>query len=465
MLWYDLETFGLSPFSDRIAEAAAVRTDMDLNIISDPIILYCKLSPDYLPNPESCLVTGITPQLVQNKGVCEAEFIETLNKEFSKSDTVTVGFNNISFDDEFIRNALYRNLYDPYEREYKNRCSRWDILNLVRACHDLRPEGVNFFHTNENGNTSYKLVHLTEDNGIEQEGAHDAMVDVYATINVARLIKTKQPKLYNWYFTHRSKEGASSQLNLVKHTPVLYTNVYFTNEYGSTRPIAPLGAHSELSNTYFAFDLTADASVLKDADASNILSVPGVVKISANKCPYIAPIEMLTRLPEVQKRLHIDLKLMEKNLEIIKSLDGLLQLLAGAKDCRDYPDDPDPDMRIYSDGFVTARDKINFNQVRRAKPQDKLYQALRFDSSKAEKLIFRQVARNWPKYLSDKDKALWKNFCASRLLQPLGNNLSYSSYMRTVDELLLSMDISARDKLVLVALKEYGEKLNAEILS
>lgn len=465
IFWYDLETFGLSPFSDRIAQMAGIRTDYELNIIGDPVILYCKPTDDYLPTPQSCLVTGITPQVALAKGLCEADFIERINREFSKPRTVVAGFNNISFDDEFIRNALYRNFFDPYEREYKNGCSRWDILDLVRACHDLRPEGINFLHKTEKGMPAFKLVYLTEDNGIEQEGAHDAMVDINATINVAKLIKTKQPRLYNWYFTHRSKESIGTLIKTLTHDPVLYTCASFTNEKGCTRPIAPLSGHPEISNAIYAFDLTQDASLLAKANSEEILSVPGVIRISLNKCPYIAPIEMLTKLPEVQQRLGIDLSLMEKNLSIIKKDSTLMQRLSQSHESKQFAEETDPDMRIYADGYTTNRDKINFRLVREAKPQDKLYQNIHFDSEKANKMLFRQVARNWPKYLTDKERAMWKNFCATRLLQPIGRNPSYESYMRTVNELLSSMDITGKQKLVLVALREWGETLHERVLS
>lgn len=50
-LWHDYETFGANPRYDRPAQFAAVRTDMQLRQIGEPLVLYCKPSPDYLPSP------------------------------------------------------------------------------------------------------------------------------------------------------------------------------------------------------------------------------------------------------------------------------------------------------------------------------------------------------------------------------------------------------------------------------
>ena len=176
ILWYDLETFGLNPRVDRIAQAALIRTDLQLNIIEEPVLLYCRLTDDYLPNPESCIVTGLTPQEVNEKGIREYDFIKKINDMFLVPGTVAAGFNNVNFDDECIRSTLYRNLFDPFEREYKEGRSRWDIMNLVRATKDLRPDGIDFSAVNpDTGFTSFKLTDITRVNHIEQEGAHDAL--------------------------------------------------------------------------------------------------------------------------------------------------------------------------------------------------------------------------------------------------------------------------------------------------
>lgn len=464
MFWYDLETFGLSPFTDRIAQFAGVRTDMDLNIISDPVILYCKPTPDYLPTPQSCLVTGITPQIALKNGIVEAKFIEKILKEIARPKTITVGFNNIGFDDEFIRNCLYRNFHDPYEREWKSGCSRWDVLDLVRACHDLRPDGINFSHRTEDGRPQFKLVYLTEDNNIDQEGAHDALVDVHATINVVKLIRNRQPKLYNWYFAHKGKEAVFSLIDPIRHTPVLYTCAGFTSPQGCTRPIAPLSGHPEMANTFYAFDLTADAEALVGASADEILSVPGIVKIQANKCPYIAPIEMLTKVRDVQRRLGTDLDLMERNLSVIRNHPEIVETIRKTRKDDYSQDDKDPDVRIYSDGFTTRHDKELFEKLRGLRPEDKLRTRFHFDSEKASKMLFRQVARNWPEVLTEKEKQMWKNFCAARLLQPLGKNPSLDSYQRTVNELLESVDTNGKEKLVLIALREYANNLSDRIV-
>ena len=459
-LWYDLETFGLNPRYDRIAQAAAIRTDMDLNIIGEPLLLYCKLSPDYLPSPESCLVTGITPDKVNAEGLCEAEFIKRLNDEFMVPSTITVGYNSIGFDDEVIRSTLYRNLYDPFEREYRNGCSRWDIINLVRATHDLRPEGMVFTTRNEEtGAPSFRLTDLTAENGIEQEGAHDALVDVYATIAVAKLIKEKQPKLFQWALSHRGRRDISNEINVLRHQPFLNTQPMFVSEKGNTKPLLPLFYETEKSAALYCFDLTHDIP----SDPKGTYQETGIVRLMINRSPFIAPLSVLDE--ESEKRLGFTKReISSKAGKAIAAPALQRSAILGARE-EIANGDLDPDLSIYQ-SFPSDHDKGVMANIRALKPADKLRKGEHlFENDKYHKILWRQVARNWPETLSEKDRESWKNFCALRLLNPpVEKALTYELYMRTIDENINSLDTDARAKMILLKLKEYGEELYDRIL-
>ncbi len=459
-LWYDLETFGLNPKYDRIAQAACIRTDMDLNIIGEPLLLYCRLSPDYLPSPESAMITHITPQKVNEEGIIEAEFIKRLRTEFMVPNTITVGYNSIGFDDEVIRSTLYRNLYDPFEREYMNGCSRWDIINLVRATHDLRPDGIVFEKKNEEtGAPSFKLTDLTEENNIEQVGAHDALVDVYATIAVAKLIKEKQPKLFKWALDHRGRRDISNEINVLQHQPFLNTQPMYVSEHGNTKPLLPLFYETEKSAALYCFDLTHEIP----EDPHGLYQETGIVRLMINRSPFIAPLSVLDE--ESEKRLGFTRR------EIISKAGKAIAAPALQKkailDAREEIKDEnlDPDLSIYQ-SFPSEHDKGVMANIRALKPCDKLTRGEHlFENDKYHKILWRQVARNWPEVLSDEDKLRWKNFCALRLLNPpVEKALTYELYMRTIEEKLQSLDTDASDKMILLKLKEYGEELGRTIL-
>ncbi len=458
-LFYDLETFGLNTRYDRIAEVAAVRTDMDLNIIDSPILMYSKLSPDYLPSPEACIVTHITPQMVNEKGLPEAEVIKRLKDEMMKSNTVTLGYNTIQFDDECVRNALYRNLYDPYEREYLNSCSRWDIINLVRATRDLRPEGLIFNKRTSEGFVSFKLTDLTEENKIEQKGAHDALVDVYATINLAKLIKEKQPKLFSWAFSHRSKESIKRIIDTTKRTPFLSTSGAFTSEKGSTHPLLPL--YYTGKNDLYCFDLTYP--IPSKIELNNYRET-GIYHLGINKCPFVAPLSTLSK--EAEKRLGFTKEETIAKADIILK-SGIFKEEDFACQYESPSPDTDPDLSLYG-SFLSKDDKMKLVEIQNLPPKMKLLSQKNtpFDNPKYHKLVWRHVARNWPEVLDEKEKKQWRNWCAQRLLSPpVKDSQSIDDYLYTCNEKLNSLNTDGEDKKTILSLIEYAEFLKKTIVN
>ncbi len=457
--WYDLETFGLNPFYDRIAQFAGQRTDINLNPIGDPVILYCRLSADYIPDPGACLVTGITPQEVKQKGIPESEFIEKINNLFSQNGTCVCGFNTIKFDDEFIRNALYRNFLDPYEREWKNNCSRWDIIDLVRAAHDFRPQGINWPAPKANGNPVFKLTEMTAANNIEQIGAHDAMVDVNATIAVARLIKEKQPKLFEHYLSLRNKVAVKNLLNLQGDVikPLLYTSQNFTNPNGCTSMILPISPKVDQDNSIVCFNLSKDPSVLLSCDAKDIYRTPGLFKLAINKCPFLAPVNTLS--DEDYQRLGIDKKLCSVHYrQIMENSANIIVKLRENEEAA-FVQSEDPDFAIYSK-FFTDEDKRLFRVIRNTPPQQRINLNLHFSDSRCPEMLWRHVCRNYPENLDSDNMKKWKSFAATRLLCPPGNPINDIYFVeRKIIEKMDSTEYDAKQKQILALLKEYVNTL------
>ena len=258
LYWHDYETFGLDPLRDRPVQFAGVRTDEDLNIIGEPLNIMARPAPDTLPHPISSIITGITPQQALEQGMPEAEFISRILEELSQPGTCGVGYNSLRFDDEVTRNTLYRNLYDPYGREWQNGNSRWDIIDMVRACCDLRPEGIVWPQREDVDRSSFRLEELTAANGIHHAQAHDALSDVFATIAMAKLIKDKQSKLYDFLYKLRRKNEVLKYIDLKEMTPILHTSGMYGSDYGNTRMVVQIAAHPTNKNSLIVFDLAQE---------------------------------------------------------------------------------------------------------------------------------------------------------------------------------------------------------------
>jgi len=468
MYWHDYETFGLNPRVDRIAQFAGIRTDMDLNIIGDPLVIYNKATDDMLPNPDACLVTGITPQKTIADGLIETEFMATIHEEFSQPNTCVVGYNNIRFDDEFTRYGLYRNFFDPYAREWQNGCSRWDIIDMVRMTRALRPSGINW-PVNEDGIAVNKLELITQLNGISHEAAHDALSDVYATIAVAKLIRDKQPRLYDYIFQHKDKHQVSKLLNLSKKTPMIHTSGMVHSKYCNTAMIVPLAPHPTNKNGVIVYDLRYDPSSLIKLDAATIkqyLYTPtdelpeGMERIALkvihiNKCPIVVPTNTLSE--EAANRLEIDIQLHNKHLEEILSTPGLTEKIQSVFKDTEYEPVNDPDQSLYSGGFFSNDDR-NRMQTIRSTPFDQLSQLdLNFDDKRLDEMLFRFRARNYPQSLAEIEQKIWNKYRKDKLTKENnGSNITLDQYMNKIDELLCNSEFTEQQHAMLNDLKAYG---------
>ena len=471
--WHDYETFGANPALDRPSQFAGIRTDQDFNIIGEPLVLYCKPAPDFLPHPLACLITGITPQHARANGVAEAEFIARIHQELSAPGTCGVGYNSIRFDDEVSRFTLYRNFYDPYAREWQNGNSRWDIIDMVRVCCALRPEGINW-PKHEDGSPSFKLEHITAANNISHEAAHDALSDVYATIAVAKLIKDKQPRLFDYLFKLRSKKAVAELLDVETQQPVLHTSAMLGSERFCTGLVMPLARHPVNNNGVISYDLSVDPQPLIDLSADEIkqrLYTPqselpeGVARIPlktihSNRCPVVATSKLLD--DQVAERIHLDLASARAHYQKLRGAVGLTEKLQAVFAESDFPVKTDPDTMLYSGGFASHADKNTMTEVRNSSSAQLADHSFCFEEERYNELLFRYRARNFPDSLSETEAEQWQEFCYLRLTDPDGGaSIAMEEYLELVHQLLEERSDSAADCEILTSLLEYSDELLA----
>ncbi|MFU2047737.1 exodeoxyribonuclease I [Avibacterium gallinarum] len=424
---YDYESFGVNPATDRPAQFAGIRTDKDFNIIGEPVMFYCKQTNDYLPSPTAVMVTGITPQQCNEQGLPEPEFAARILQEFSQPNTCVMGFNNIRYDDEMTRYTFYRNFIDPYEYSWKNGNSRWDLLDLVRACYALRPDGINWVY-DDDGMPSFRLENLTKANGIEHSNAHDAMADVYATIEMAKLIKEKQPRLFQFFFEHRDKKSLEAMINTAEMTPLVHVSGMLGNYRGNTTWIAPLAWHPTNKNAVIMCDLDSNIDALLNKSAEelrqnlytkkaeleeqDILPVP-LKLVHINKCPILAPAKTL--LPENAQRLGIDRQRCLDNLAKLRAnteiRDKVLQIFT---DERVFEPSDNVETELYS-GFFGINDKNNMAILRDLPPEKLSEHNLTFQDKRVEALLFHYRARHFYKTLSRAEQVRWDKYRRNKL--------------------------------------------------
>ncbi|BFM06410.1 exodeoxyribonuclease I [Halioxenophilus aromaticivorans] len=465
LFWHDYETWGASPALDRPVQFAGVRTNLDLEIIDDPVNIMCRPSDDFIPHPEACLITGLTPQQALSEGLPERDFIAKVYEQLAEPGTCGVGYNSIRFDDEVTRYSLWRNFYDPYEREYKNGNSRWDIIDMVRLTYALRPEGIEWPMVD--GVPSFKLENIAAANHFEHENAHDALSDVYATIALAKRIKTLQPKLFDYLFTLRDKREAASHIDIGNSTPLVHVSAMFPASRGCTALVVPLANHPTNKNSIICFDLSADPTPLFQLSAEQIQEklytktedLPedeerlALKEVHLNKSPVLATAKLLT--PEHASRLQIDLDLCRQHWKQIHrhNLGPKLQQVYAS---REFAKPREEEAALY-DGFVSAKDKQKMAQVRTSNGEDLAAAALSFDDPRLNPLLFRYRARNFPETLTEAEHHQWQEYRYQRLTEPRPGLVTLEELHEKIFSLQESEQLTPAQMQVLDSLSEYAD--------
>ncbi|WP_455230345.1 exodeoxyribonuclease I [Geopseudomonas aromaticivorans] len=449
IFWYDYETTGIDPRRDRPLQVAGIRTDEALNEIGEPLNLYCRPSDDILPHPMSCLITGIAPQRLEQQGLGEAEFMTRLHAELVRPGTCTAGYNSLRFDDEVTRYSLYRNFFDPYAREWQGGNSRWDLIDLLRTAYALRPQGIEW--PQEDGRVTLKLERLTAANGIDHGQAHDALADVRATIALARLVRERQPRLYDWCYQLRSKQRVQEQIRLLQ--PMVHISGRFSAQRHFLAVVLPLAWHPRNRNALIVCDLQADIAPLLELPAETLaqrlytrreelgegeLPVP-LKLVQINRCPVLAPLSVLRE--EDRLRLGVDMPACQQQAQVLQQQPmlwkaKLAQIYAG----NDFATSEDPEQRLY-DGFIGDRDRGLCVQVRESDPLHLAGRHGLFGDERLEELLFRYRARNFAQTLTPAEQQRWQEFCRLRLSDSrAGAPNTLAEFDRALAELLPGCD-------------------------
>lgn len=470
LYFYDLETSGFSPSNQRIMQFAGQRTDLKLNPIGEPHNILIKLSEDILPDPEAILITGITPQQTVLEGVTEAEFLKIFTEEIAIPGTIFTGFNTIRFDDEFMRYLHYRNFYDPYEWQWRDNRSKWDLLDLVRMTRALRPQGINWPFDSD-GKPANKLGLLTAVNKLTHDKAHDALNDVMASIALAKLIHEKQPKLFNYSLTGRSKKKVAELIMAGK--PFVYTSGKYDSAYEKTAVVGLVLANSDKQSA-LVFDLRYDPNAYKDLTPRELADAmrwhePGeeriklpVKTIKYNRCPAVAPLSVLD--DSSIKRLQLDIKAAEehnKTLQALPDFASKLQqaivLLDKQQQATMFADERTVDEQLY-DGFYGDDDKKLVTKLRSSKPQDFDEFTSKFKDQRLKNLLPLYKARNFPKSLSPEERQQWEVYINNRLF--VGDDKSrLAKYLARIEVLKSTDNTTDQQKYLLTELELYGQSL------
>lgn len=444
--FYDLETSGLNPREDRIMQFAGIRTDEEFTPIGEPFNILVTLNDDTLPSPDALMVTGITPQQTVAEGYTEAAFAKLLIEEVFTPDTVTIGFNNIRFDDEFIRALFWRTFNDPYEWAWRDGRSRWDMLDVIRTTRALRPDGIQWPIVD--GKPSNRLEYLSKENGLEHTKAHDALSDVEALISVTKLVREKQPQLFAYLFKMRDKNEIKKLVNLDKKEPFVYISGRYSSEFSHATVAFPLT--SGRNGNVLVYDLRHDPTpflALPQKELEKILfaswddrqkegfqALP-VKELQYNRAPAVAPLSVLFQ-EEGWQKINLREEVIQNHKAILLGAPTFAENIRSLFESRpEFPKAIDPEAQLY-DGFVTDADIPQVIAVRGADADRLADLHPSFIDERLDPLLLHYKARNFPKSLAEDEVPQWETWRAQRLMRQL------PSFTKRLQELSATADES-----------------------
>jgi exodeoxyribonuclease-1 len=395
-LFYDIETTGLSKSFDQVLQFAAIRTDLNLQEL-ERYEYKIKLNPDVIPAPRALLTHRIRVDAAL-KGVPEVDAIRQIHALLNEPGTISVGYNTLGFDDEFLRFSFYRNLLPPYSHQFANQCKRMDLYPITVMYHLYKNEIIIWPVIEDR--LSLKLENINRANNFVQGRAHDAMVDVEITLALAKRF-FQEREIWDYisnYFckTTDTERFQKLPVELMHADQSHYHGLMILGKFGAKEnyqaPVLYLGESAAYKNQNLWLRLDTENLQLLAEDA--IYDNTWVVRKKLGEPPFILP-------PAERFLKHLSpkrLALAMANRKWLQQNPVLFQKIIDYHRAFVYPifANTDIDASLYLNGFWTDAEAEFCRQFHRAAPAEKAIMTEKLTNPKLKTLAMRLLGRNYP---------------------------------------------------------------------
>ena len=463
-LFYDLETTGLNRAFDQILQFAAIRTNMSFTEI-DRLEICIKLRPDVIMSPHA-IITHRIPLKEALSGRTEYDAIREIHTLLNEPGTISIGYNSLGFDDEFLRFSFHRNLLSPYTHQYSSGCRRMDLLPIT-TMYSLYNRGA-ILWPEKNGKPSLKLEDLSLANNLASGRAHDAMTDVEATVALARKLHVSRD-MWDYLAQAFIKDVDRKRMDQLPpriqtgqgiHSLGLIVGAEFGSEQNYQVPVISIGNSLPYPNQ--TLWLRVDLPEIQDTTPETIPDTTWVIrKKHGEPGLLLPPLDRYWKIMEEDRR-----SITEKNLEWIKSKPDILKDIMSYHQEFRYPfiPDLDADAALYQAGFLPREAEALCKRFHLLSNDQKMELVSSFPTSETRILAARVIARNFPEYGSPQIQLEFEDYM-NRLApkNPEDAMLDYrgekrrtpADAMSDIDELTASSDLDDEQLTLLEDLKQY----------
>jgi exodeoxyribonuclease-1 len=414
-IFYDTETTGLEPAFNQILQFAALEADEDLNEV-DCINIRCRILPYIVPSPGALLVTKMSPKDLVSSNYSHLQMIyEIRNWVAKKCPCIFIGHNSIKFDEDFLRHAFYKTLHPLYLTNTDGNI-RGDTMRIAQAAAIFAPGSINV-PLSEKGKLSFKLGNIARANDIDlkEEDAHDALADVRATLELARLLKRRVPEIWDQMLHNASKKPA---LAFMRSNPA-FCLAEFNFGKSASYVVSVITPNPKQDSEMAVFDLSYNPSDYLDCSVEELLAVMkgkerAIRIVAANKQPIMVDTSIGHCILEEKS---IDPELLAKHVQQIQAATEFKQRVATALTMR-YPDEEvhnHTEKMIYQ-GFAPQSDIALMVKFHAANVEERVSICNRFSDARYREMASKLMYAECPDQMERSERVKIEEHFRDRLL-------------------------------------------------
>lgn len=456
-LFYDIETTGLNKAFDQVIQFAAIRTDLAFNEI-ERYEYFVRLNEDVIPSPGAFITHKLPIAQLQN-GLSEFEAIKKIHQLLNTPNTISIGYNSLGFDDEFLRFSFYRNLLPPYTHQYANNCQRMDLYPITVMYYLYKHELLKWPTNN------LKLENINKENNFVSGAAHNAMVDVEATLKLAQCLSADQ-KTWQYITGFFDKQTDAQRIKQIEQT-LTQNYLMIDGKFGAQQyyqaVVLPLGTHQHYRNQ--TLWLRLDCEKLLEANAENFVEHTFVINKKLGEPAFLLPMKDRFYKPyvlEKQSLINEALSWLNHNKQTLSNITQHFQHYL-------YPPVTrlDASASLYELGFLSQHDQLLCEQFHQASWHDRLLILNRFSHTFLQELAVRIVGRHDASLLPENALNIYQNHINS--LQGGDDQLMFFDYKGqqrptikiALDEItsLEQQTLHMEQQIILQEIKEYTQAL------
>ena len=427
-LFYDIETTGLNKAFDQILHFAAIRTDLNFNALNR-YELRVRLNPDVVPSPEAMLVHRMTLSDIA-EGISEYEAIRKIHAWMNEPGTISLGYNTLGFDDEFLRFSFYRNLLSPYTHQYANQCCRMDVYPIVILYYLFKKSTIAWPEVN--GCISLKLENINSVNKFVAGRSHHAMTDVESTIALAKEL-AKDPEMWHYVCGNFDKKVEQGRLKKINTDSALMVLGKFGFKQSYQSQVFPLGEHFYYKNQILFLRL--DDKDFSTATQENVLALMPVIRKKRGEAGFLFPLTERYAYRLAAERI----ALANRNKQWLKENEDLLNFVRDYHRHYQYPFVPniDVDASLYVNGFWTSEEAEFCKAFHRAPLDQKSKMIATLKNPILAELSIRILGRHFPDFLNSEQSEYFSNYLGQINNNRMGTIIDYKGNTRLTPKLAL----------------------------